>query len=434
MSAARAKRKCLGAAPARRCGLAILVALCAVLALGSPAHAVQHRKAHREFRPYVGLRLGTMFYFNGDSVPGAQIETPAFTATGQRIPTWGLTLGADLSRYWGAEFTFDWAKTEVSALDVGSLGDYWARTFGAQLRMRYPVLSGRLVPYAIGGGGYGTGGFIRGKNFTYPICCRGSSPFAVAGAGIEYFIGPNVAAGIETKYQYLFRPDITLNNQRQQLNVDSLSVTADLRLYFDHLASGADVPANLPPATDSGVARGYIAVRGGKALFTAPDHLESVTLDDWSGPALSAAAGANFNRHLGAEFALEYARAQIHSPTMGKITGYPFWTTLGLVRLREPLWGDRFTPYVVVGGGLGFAQNGDPDMPLSQSGFTSQHNVKPVAAAGVGFDYFVEHNIALNMEVRDTFLFGADVGLNGQPMQLDLSFLSMTGGLRIFFK
>jgi hypothetical protein len=89
---------------------------------------------------------------------------------------------------------------------------------------------------------------------------------------------------------------------------------------------------------------------------------------------------------------------------------------------------------VVVGGGLGFAQTGDPNVPLSQSGFGSKHNVGTVAAAGLGFDYFLEHNIALNVETRDTFLFDADVSLNGRPMKLDASFVSFTGGLRIFFR
>jgi opacity protein-like surface antigen len=413
----------------RRWVAVIVVAVLGVAALGPAAEAKGHR-----FRPYVAMRLGTMFYTNGDAVPGAVVETPAFNATGSRIPTWGVTVGADLSRFWGFEFTYDYAKTEMSSQTVGSLGDYHTKSLAGQLRLRVPVDDGRLVPYAIAGGGYGTGGYLPGKNFTYPICCRGSAAFGVLGGGLEYFIGPNVAVGVESKYQYLFHPDVTLNGRRQRLTADSVALTADLRLYLDRMASGADVPANPPPAADSGMFSGYLAVRGGDAVFTNPDGAPAVTIDDWSSPLLSASLGANFDRHVGAELAFEYGRAQLRSPTLGKITGYPFWTTLGLLRFREPMLRDRLSPYVVVGGGLGFAQTGDPNVPLSQSGFGSKHNVGTVAAAGLGFDYFLEHNIALNVETRDTFLFDADVSLNGRPMKLDASFVSFTGGLRIFFR
>ena len=70
------------------------------------------------------------------------------------------------------------------------------------------------------------------------------------------------------------------------------------------------------------------------------------------------------------------------------------------------------------------------------SGLPALHRAQRLQdrAAGVGFDYFLEHNIALNVETRDTFLFDADVSLNGRPMKLDASFVSFSGGLRIFFR
>ena len=41
--------------------------------------------------------------------------------------------------------------------------------------------------------------------------------------------------------------------------------------------------------------------------------------------------------------------------------------------------------------------------------------------------------MALTFEIRDTFAFETDVTLNGQPLMLDLGYVSFTGGLRIFF-
>lgn len=412
---------------APRCGFALVFAACMLF---SPA---LHAGGNDRVRPYVDLRAGTMFYLNGGSVPGAQIETPAFTATGSRIPTFGLTLGMDLSRYWGVEFAADYAKTEMTAHGVGSLGDFWSLTGAAHLRLRYPLGDGDFVPYAIAGGGAGAGGFANGKNFTYPIGGRGESGFGDIGGGVDYFIVPNIAIGLETRYRYLFRPAITLNHQPQTLDADSLTLAADLRVYFDHLASGSAAPVNLAPAQDEDKFRVYAALRGGKGLFMDPNHLSAVRIDSLSGALISAAFGANFDRHFGAEADFEYTRSQLRSPTQAEITGYPLWTILGLMRVRQPMFEDRFSPYVVLGGGLGFGETGDPDMPLIQSGFSSRQNQTPVAATGVGFDYFIDHNVALNLETRDTFLFTNKIGLNGQPMSLNSSFISFTGGLRFFF-
>ena len=89
---------------------------------------------------------------------------------------------------------------------------------------------------------------------------------------------------------------------------------------------------------------------------------------------------------------------------------------------------------MVLGGGAGWAETGDPDVPLTQSGFNSPQQHTFVGAAGVGLDYFVQNNVAFTAEIRDTFGFETDVKLNGTPMKLDPSFVSFTGGIRIFFR
>ena len=73
------------------------------------------------------------------------------------------------------------------------------------------------------------------------------------------------------------------------------------------------------------------------------------------------------------------------------------------------------------------------DMPQTQSGFNGQRETKLVGAAGAGFDYFIQDNVALTFEVRDTFGMSADVTLNNMPVTLNFDYVSLTGGLRIFF-
>jgi hypothetical protein len=56
-----------------------------------------------------------------------------------------------------------------------------------------------------------------------------------------------------------------------------------------------------------------------------------------------------------------------------------------------------------------------------------------VGTAGVGLDYFVQGDVAITVEVRDTFNFSTDMTLNGQPLKLHPDFIWFSGGFRIFF-
>lgn len=70
-----------------------------------------------------------------------------------------------------------------------SIGEYAICTYVPQLRVRYPLFDGRLMPYLVTGTGFSFGG----EDF---------APVTVAGIGIEYFVASNMALGAETKYLY----------------------------------------------------------------------------------------------------------------------------------------------------------------------------------------------------------------------------------------
>jgi outer membrane protein W len=405
-------------------------AFCGALALAAPAHAGNYFGA----RPYVRLGLGQSIYFSNESAPGINLLSPS----AQEIVD--LTFGADLSKYWGVEFDVDYNKTDIRSTSQGTLGDFSTLSAAALLRLRYPLLNGKFVPYGVFGGGFGLSDFSGRKNFTFPIGGRDSAPMAVIGGGAEYFIAHNMAAGLDLRDFFLYRPKLTINGQDQSLNADSLGIMASLRIYFDGPNSGPRpaagvAPAVLPPAKDSDKFRMYVNVRGGKGVFTSTDNAKSlnVVMDSGSGPLLSAGLGANFSRYWGAELAMEYTRAQLRDNTGMKITGYPIWTMLALARLRYPVMEDRLVPYVIFGGGAGWSETGDRDVPQTQFDFTSSQQKHFVGAAGVGVDYFLQDNVALTFETRDTFGFKTDIAVNGVPGKLDPSFVSFTGGLRIFF-
>ncbi len=406
------------------------VGICALLAAATTASDAFAGERFKT-RPYLRAGLGRNFYLSPGDSPGVELQNPA----GQ--PFGGILIGADLSKYWGLEFGFDYVKTDINQAGGGKLGDFSTASGFLQARARYPVMDDRLVPYFLLGAGYGIGDFSGRKNFTFPIGGRGWSGYGIIGGGLDYFIYRNIAIGLELKDQFLYRPELTIAGSRQEINADAIAMTAGIRVHFDK--PGTKAPGGfdeiVPPSRDSDKFRTYVNIRGGKAVYTDPGALKSsgIELETGSGPMIAGGFGANLSRYWGAELAFEYARAQVVSPTMGKVTGYPVWTILGLIRMRYPLGDGKFVPYAVLGGGAGMSEEGDNDIPQSQSGFNGSRQTTLVGAAGAGFDYFVQDNVALAFEIRDTFSFETDVTLNGMPLMLDLGYVSFTGGVRVFF-
>jgi opacity protein-like surface antigen len=397
--------------------------------------AATDARAGKDFGPvsYFRMALGRELFVSPGGSPGLELQNPS----GQ--PDVDLLFGVDLSKYWGLEFAVNYVKTDLRATGDGKLGDFSTISGILQARLRYPMHNDRFVPYALFGAGYGFGDFSgRTDPMTFPIGGRSWSSQGILGGGAEYFIYRNLAFGLELRDTFLFRPELTVNGQQQAINADSVALTAGLRVYFDSPRSGKPgVNAHLPPAVDTAKFRPYIMVRGGQALFTDTNALKSsnIVIDSTSGPLLSGGFGANFSRYWGAEFAFEYARAQIRNPTNNvKISGYPVWTMLGFARLRYPTEHDKVVPYLSLGAGLGWAEKGDPDIPETVSGFHSPQQTTFVGAAAVGVDYFVQDDVALTLEARDTFNFATDVSLNGVPLKLHPDFVSFSAGIRVFFQ
>ena len=413
-----------------RLGLAAIVACSAIAASADGPDAWAGEKFFT--RPYVRVGLGRNFYFNSSDSPNVSLQNPS----GQ--PFAEFLIGADLSKYWGLEFGFDYVKTDIIQNGGGKLGDFSTASGFLQARLRYPLENEKYVPYLLFGAGYGIGDFSGRKDFTYPIGGRGWSGYGILGGGLDYFIYRNIAINTELKSQLGFRPGIMVNGMNENINADSVAWTGGLRVFFDKPGTkvrGAYHDEVVPPSHDSDKFRYYVNVRGGKGIYTDTNAASSqgLTLDSGSGPMIAGGFGANFSRYWGAELAFEYARAQVRSPTLGKVTGYPAWTILGLGRLRYPIDDGKFVPYVVLGGGLGMSEEGDDDIPQTQSGFNGSRQTTFVGSAGAGFDYFVQDNVALTFEIRDTFGLNADVTFMGAPATLNLDYVSFTGGLRIFF-
>lgn len=388
-----------------------------------------------DIRPYLQPRFGVEnsfhYYTQPDAVSGAHLESPS------EEPHIGATIGADLGRYWGIEFAYDYIKTNLMETSGKKAGDYAATTLLGQLRFRYPVLQDRLVPYLLTGGGIGIGEFSGREDFSFTGGGTDTVPVGMIGGGAEYFVMENIALGIEAKYYFAFHPKIRLSGEQRALTLDGVGVTANMRIYLDQLATGKYAQlGDRRPARDSDAIRGYLSLRGGVAFLTDTNAVPGATFDDTSGPLASLSLGMNFNKHWGAELAFDYTRTQLRSPTLGKITGYPIWTIAALARFRYPLLNDKLSPYVLAGPGVGFGEIGDLDQPASVTGIAGNSGNQDnafVAVFGAGIDYFIGHNVTFNVEIKRVTFFDTHVKLHGQPKTLSPEFVSVTAGIRVLF-
>ena len=62
---------------------------------------------------------------------------------------WGLSLGANLGRYWGLELSADAYELRVKS-GSSSVGEYGVIALVPQLRLRYPLFGDRPRPYVVG--------------------------------------------------------------------------------------------------------------------------------------------------------------------------------------------------------------------------------------------------------------------------------------------
>lgn len=380
-----------------------------------------------ELRPYVTLHLGRAIFTEQDSASGIDLDTPSDE------PVLGGSIGVDWGRYLGAELSTDFVETSLDDPNDGPVGEYAMWTLLAQLRLRYPLLEDRLVPYLLLGGGLGTGEFNDRKIDRSDFSIGGAfdtSPVAAVGGGLEYFVAPNLALGLEAKHRFLFNTDVKVGEQTRELNFDSTIFTAGLRVYL----SGTDAtgPAGPPPA-DTDALRGYLALRAGGAVFTSTDSAGSVELGGFGAPAGAAAIGLNLNKYLGLELAVETVETELDAPGLGMVGEYTMVAATGQVRLRYPVMDDRLTPYLILGGGMGFGELNDRKLSNQQIQYSDSRAYSPLATAGAGLEYFIAENVAVGVEAKHFFLFDVEAEVNGQKTDVALDSVFVSFGLRIFF-
>lgn len=186
-------------------------------------------------RLYGGFRIGFVVPTNTDIGPGVEARPLPYAIGGALNEHYGVAIGLDIGRYFGVEVSIEGYEVAMALRNVGSVGEYALYTAVPQARVRYPLLDGRLVPYAIGGVGFGHAEFNdrKPRGADLRIDAKSNSVAATLGAGIDYFVTRRVAAGVESKYSYSPGHPIRINNgHSEDGTLQGLVVTAGLRVYL----------------------------------------------------------------------------------------------------------------------------------------------------------------------------------------------------------
>jgi opacity protein-like surface antigen len=189
-------------------------------------------------RFYAGLRLGGGTPINERITRGVE-SRPVNSAVAGLGLLYGGFVGADLTRMLGVEFAIDGYDFEVNVPGIGGVGEYAIYTYVPQVRFRYPILNGRLTPYAVTGVGISFGEFKDRKPRGEEVDIGGEdfALAAVAGIGIEYLVASNIALGIETKYLYSRDHTLEMSGRDRDVNLDSMLTSIGVRIYFGKRSS-----------------------------------------------------------------------------------------------------------------------------------------------------------------------------------------------------
>jgi opacity protein-like surface antigen len=348
---------------------------------------------------------------------------------------WGLSLGANLGRYWGVELSVD---TYERFVEFGgrTVGEYGVGAIVPQLRLRYPLFDDRLVPYVVAGVGVGLAQFNDRKPPAYGIPIKDTEsvfPVATLGGGLEYYFADNLALGAEVKYVAASEQTLDINRTRREQAVDGILTTLGLRLLFPELH-----PPTPPEPGDAVPLRLYVGLRYGGG-FTETDAFSGGEVRPEPAAWFSAitqffggAVGLNIGRYLGVEMAAEGYEARLHIAGVGNTSELGVGFFIPHARFRYPITGGRLVPYALGGVGLSTVKTNDTKSPgkivdVDVAGYGMG------AALGAGVEYFVTSNIATGLEARYLTARGHTARVNGGPERdAHYDVVAVTLTLRVF--
>jgi hypothetical protein len=382
----------------------------------------------------------TGFNFLGTQWPGdVEVDTP----DGVNVVIGGGA-GYNISRHWGVELQIHGIEPDLRSDTRGKITEVSTLTFVPAARLRWPLEDGRLVPYVSGGVGVSINDV---NDAAKPFTKVGTDSSTIVGslaAGVEYFLSPNIAAGLELRS--LIYPDqdaeVAFQDPRtgrvrrfeDSINLTALSLLAHLRVYPGQPA-GPDGSGRRFLLADHGPfdtdeMRVYLAGLFGYDFLFDKDFGGGVKLRDKGGDfnlSVGGALGVNLDRHWGGEIQLLVTELNLRTDPFDKFAELSDFVVIPTLRWRYPLLDGRLVPFATAGIGVAFLDVGDrrPVIEIpARRGFVpakaprvevDRHTV--VGSVGVGIEYFLNRHLSAGLSMPFHIYPNADtvVRREGQP-------------------
>lgn len=347
----------------------------------------------------------------------------------------GGSLGYNISRHWGVELQIQGGEPDLRSASRGKIREISIITVVTAARYRWHLLEDRLVPYVTGGVG---ASFTDVNEDAKPYARADGDGSTVVGslsAGFDYFLSPNVAVGLESRY--LIHPnqgaEVSFQAGRggrvtrfmDSTNLTSISLLAQLRFYPGQQA-GPDGDRTLFLADhgpfDTDERRFYVAGFFGYDFLFDKNAGGGVKLRDKGGDfniSKGGALGMNFDRHWSAEVQIIETPLNLRTDQTGKIAEVDDTAILPTLRYRVSFLDGRLVSFLTAGLGVGYLVVNDPrvvvDVPNGRGGATQVRSAKwdpdsprIVGSVGAGVEYFLNHHLSVGIYTPFHFYQRAD--------------------------
>lgn len=367
-------------------------------------------------RVYMGVRIG-------ESNPITRANDVA-----------GVSLGANFDRYLGFEFSFDAYELFLETSQYGRAAELGIEGLLPQLRLRYPLLGDRLVPYALLGGGLAIAQINDEKVPTVWASSGSLTSLRAMGAfggGVEYYVSPNIAAGVEGKYYLTGQKTYDASGTRKTIDLNAGVLTFGLRLFYPEI--GVD---ETQFAAARSASRPYLNVRFGGAVRMAGDVFTGIHTEPEQSmfgsnfdPYFAVGIGSTIGRYFDIEISGQNYELRLELPGGGSAE-YAVFPVLVQPKLHFPLDDLRLDPYVLVGVGFDNAEVND----AGSTGQTVTGNAMGVIGAfGAGIDYFVTSDVSFGLETKYIVSRGHTLQIDdGAKLDGNLDTLIVSIGVRAY--
>ena len=193
----------------------------------SSPEALEESRAARRF--FLAARYGGALAMRGSPFPGVKASAEQPMLGSNFNPLYAIGIGLRV---------LPWLDVELSGsnyvLDLqyaGGNSEYSVFPVVVQPKVHVPTSNPRLDPWLLAGVGVE---FVEVSDRPpVPVDGTGQAVIGVFGAGIDYFITPNVSLGLETKYTISRGHTLTIDDGPPESgNLDSLFVSLGVRAFF----------------------------------------------------------------------------------------------------------------------------------------------------------------------------------------------------------